>query len=229
MSRNHWNWNQVQNNLFGSNFVCYYLVLGFSVSDCKLVWSKFAFLVMNEENSILIDSKFVQFWIELSTSPIVNLYDYIDILHHILYIHCFAIIQKGHDCVMFDAFRMVFALISFCGLVGIVSCMRFVSGRDQSTRSCDSVTAGELPLMPWNIHHLWDIHIILLIYPEVNSTKIHRYITKPGGDKPLFKLGAFESFLAGAGVVLLINIVLLLQGELLQGAGFPCLLMEGTV
>lgn len=36
---------------------------------------------------------------------------------------------------------------------------------------------------------------------------------KPGGDKPLFKLGAFESFLAGAGVVILINIVLLLQGD----------------
>ena len=35
---------------------------------------------------------------------------------------------------------------------------------------------------------------------------------KQGGDKPLFKLGAFESFLAGAGVVILINIVLLLQG-----------------
>ncbi|CAL1158727.1 unnamed protein product [Cladocopium goreaui] len=35
---------------------------------------------------------------------------------------------------------------------------------------------------------------------------------RQGGEKPMFKLGAFDSFLAGAGVVILINIALLLQG-----------------
>lgn len=39
----------------------------------------------------------------------------------------------------------------------------------------------------------------------------------PGGGKPLFQLGNVESFLLGAGVILLINLVLIAQGSPIVG------------